>query len=147
MTTGMWILLILSIVFIIVGIGLLIYGLHKHEDKGEKTTTHKIMVGIGIALLLIGVGLLIFFIFKWRGNNKTNVTVLETSSDVPTVEMTDMSYRNQGFSSMNQGPMVSSYEQQSYGYQPGTPTFNPGMAYQQGPGPMGPNPMTNQWSY
>jgi hypothetical protein len=67
------------------GIALIIYGLHKHEDKGEKTSTHKIMAVAGGVLILVAVILFIVFIFKYRKSNKL-ATVIEPKVSDMTVD-------------------------------------------------------------
>lgn len=81
-----WIVVILLLVG--GGIGLLIYGLHKHEDKQEKTTTHKIMAIVGGALIGIGVILLMFFLLKYKRENK-NASVIQPKiqDDMGQIEM------------------------------------------------------------
>lgn len=63
---SVWVLII-SIILILGGIGLLIYGITEHEDKGKKTSTNKILIGVGVVLSLLGlIGIVWFLISKSR---------------------------------------------------------------------------------
>jgi hypothetical protein len=155
MTAGLWILLIVSIVLIAGGIAMLIYGLHKHEDKGEKTTTNKLLIGVGAGMIIIGVGLIIFFIFKYRSSNKNKI-MIDSMPDVEMSNVSSMSYKNEPMGGPMGGQMggqmggpMMSYEPQMY---PGTPMYNPptgfypqGGFYPQSGGYSGPSPMMSQW--
>jgi hypothetical protein len=107
-------LLIIGIFLLVIGGGLMIYGIHKHEDENEKTTTHKAFLYGGIALLLIGLILIIvYFVNKGR---KPKESLSIDTKDVPEIEMAPM---NQGYNNqMNQGygnPMNQGYGNQGYG--------------------------------
>ena len=151
--TGIAIWIIIIIILFIGGGVLIIYGLHKHEDKGEKTTTHKIFAFAGGALIIIAVVLLIIFIFKYRRENK-GVAVIQTPA-VAEVEMPEMPMKQMGGNSpygmggMNPGTPVypgqmGGYDSSMYApqmnYSPQSYSGNPGFGYQGG------NPMMSQWS-
>jgi hypothetical protein len=150
--TGIAIWIIIILILILGGGAILGYGLHKHEDKGEKTTTHKIFVGLGALLIIVGVIVSIIFIIKYRRENK-GVAVIQTPAAAE-VEMAEMPMKQMGYSGMNPGGMNYS------GMNPGTPVY-PGQmggfdssmyAPQMNYGPQnypvypGGNPMMNQWA-
>ena len=101
-TIGIILWIIFILLFIGGGVALLIYGLHKHEDKGEKTTTHKIMVFGGGALILVGVILAIFFIFKYRRENRSG-SIIQTQTSGMTVSQDYKQLYSQGGQMYNQG--------------------------------------------
>jgi len=149
---GIVIWIIITLILVGGGIGLLIYGLHKHEDKGEKTTTHKIFIGLGALLIIIGVIVFIVFIFKYRRENKA-VSVIQTPAAAE-VEMSEIPMKQMGYGGMNPGGMGYG------GMNPGTPVYPgqmggfdssmyaPQMNYapQNYPVYSGGNPMMNQWA-
>ena len=57
-------LIIVAVVLFIVGAVLLGYGLVKHEDKNEKTTTHKLLIGVGVLFILFGVAIILWAIIS-----------------------------------------------------------------------------------
>jgi hypothetical protein len=97
---GTTLMIIIGIFLLVVGGGLMLYGIEKHEDKGEKTTTHKLMLFGGAALVLIGVGLIIAGIFfkKKSGGSQSSMDT-SSKSDVSVPEMPQIqtpSYSNMG---------------------------------------------------
>lgn len=154
-------LLIIGIFLLVIGGGLMIYGIHKHEDENEKTTTHKAFLYGGIALLLIGVILIIVY-FVNKGRKPKESLSIDTKV-VPEIEMPPMNqgynqgYNNQGYNNQGYGnPMNQGYNQ-GYGNPnpyggPMTPTYQspPDMGQGYGYGGQGyGNPMNqgyNQFS-
>jgi hypothetical protein len=105
-------LLIIGIFLLIIGGGLMIYGIHKHEDENEKTTTHKAMLYGGIAVLIIGLILIIvYFVNKGR---KPKESLSIDTKDVPEIEMAPMNQMNQGYNQGYNNPMNQGYGNQGY---------------------------------
>lgn len=98
-------LIIIAVVVFIAGAACLGYGLVKHEDKNEKTTTHKLLIGVGIGLVIFGVAIILWAIISKF-----------TQKPKPQNEQIDMAPK----------PMLS-----RPGYNPSasTPVYNPNVMY------------------
>ncbi len=111
---GIAIWIIITLILLGGGIGLTIYGLHKHEDKGEKTTTNKIFIGLGALLIVVGIIVFIVFILKYRRENKGTTVIQPTTA--PEIEVPEIPMKQMGYGGMNPG--------MSYGgMNPGTPVY------------------------
>lgn len=138
-------LLIIGIFLLVIGGGLMIYGIHKHEDENEKTTTHKAMLYGGIAVFVIGVILIIIY-FVSKGRKAKESLTIDNKEVVQEMEMAQMNSgynnpMNQGYNNpMNSGmnsfnnPMNQGYGNQGYGNQMNQGYYNPMTPVYQGYG-------------
>jgi hypothetical protein len=101
-------LIILAVVIFIAGAVLLGYGLVKHEDKNEKTTTHKVLIGVGVLFILFGLAIILWAIIsKFTQKPKPKVDQMAAPA-VPEYK-----------------PMLP-----RAGYNASTPIYNPNIMYQ-----------------
>jgi len=157
MTASVWVIIIGVILFII-GAVLTGYGVHKHEDENQKTTSHKLMGYGGIALLVIGfVMIIVGIIFKSREKKGAQQQVLEiemANAQKQTQLQSQNQYQglmmNQGFGQgMNQGPMGmynTGYPNQNFGQAQGPIGMYNTVPVQQSPYPMYGNQGMSQFS-
>jgi hypothetical protein len=101
-------LIILAVVIFIAGAVCLGYGLVKHEDKNEKTSFHKILIGAGVFGVIFGLAIILWAIISKFTEKPKNKVGQMTAPQVPEYK-----------------PMLP-----RTGYNASTPIYNPNIMYQ-----------------